>query len=412
MRSNSSVVVVGNGAAGIGVAQFLRAEGYEGLITIVGDEVAEPYDRPPLSKQVLTGVWAPDRAALLPRVRLEALQARFRTGTAAVGLDLDGHRVHLQDGSHVDYDQVVVATGVRPREISHESLTNVFVLRTLQHALKLRTALSTPGTKLVVIGGGFLGLEVASSARLMGAEVTVVEPVPGILLRSRIGETAAAKLQAMHKRHGVRLITGVGVVALAGRPEDLSSSFAKAIEEPWQSAAVRAVELTDGTALEADVVLVAIGCTPNVEWLDGSGLTLDNGIVCDESCSAAIDVWASGDVARWLHLGVGRHVRLEHRTNATEQGQAVARNMLGHDEPFVPVPFFWTDHYDVKIQFAGFLPPDAEFEVVEGCADGRSFVLRIYKHGVFVGVLGWNSPRKLLLHREALLKASPGGVTR
>ncbi len=407
---SAQVVIVGNGAAGLSTAQSLRTERFDGAITFIGDETGDPYDRPPLSKKVLTGAWSPEQATLLPARRLEALEARFQLGSPARSLDLAGHAVALADGTNVTYDELVIATGVRPRELAHENLGNVFVLRTMEHTLSLRAALSAGNVKLVVIGAGFLGLEIASAARLMGADVTVVEPVPGTPLAGRMGSAAAEKLAALHEKNGVRVLTGVGVTSLSGPLADAGSSFIHVTEEPGASGTVKAVQLTNGVVLEADVVLMAIGSDPNVEWLSGSGLSVDNGVVCDEWCRASAGVWAAGDVARWLHRRVGRHVRLEHRTNAGEQGHAVARNMLGHDEPFLPVPFFWTDHYDVRVQFAGLLPDDAEFEVAAGSVDSGSFVQRVYGNGVLVGVLGWNAPREALRHRVELSKSFNAGV--
>jgi 3-phenylpropionate/trans-cinnamate dioxygenase ferredoxin reductase subunit len=395
------VVIVGAGAAGLSAAESLRSAGYEGDLQIVGDEVGWPYDRPPLSKQVLAGTWAPEKASLLPARRLDALRAEFILGVGAKSLDPVNRMVQLDSGRLLSYRDLVIATGVRARELPFPDLANVFVLRTLEHALDLRSSLLRPGQKLVVIGGGFLGLEAAATARELGAEVTVVEPVPGVPLAARIGEVAAGKLLALHDARGVTVLTGVGVTALTSSLQS-TSPFVEAGGEPGHPEPVRAVHLTNGTVLPADLVLVAIGSTPCVEWLAGSGVTVDDGVVCDEYSAAAPQVWAAGDVARWLHRGLGRHVRLEHRMNATEQGRAVAENIMGAQVAFQPVPFFWTDHYNVKIQVSGLVPPGAQAAILDGAATEDSFVQAFTVDGALVGVLGWNAARKMAGYRGQL----------
>jgi NADPH-dependent 2,4-dienoyl-CoA reductase/sulfur reductase-like enzyme len=416
--ASANVVIVGAGAAGFSVAESLRSEGFVGPIQIVGDEPGAPYDRPPLSKQVLAGTWAPEKADLLPQRRIDALDAELILGTSARSLDPVQQVVLLADGRQLAYSDLVIATGVRARELPHPDLANVHVLRTLEHALALRAGLvdsgAGPGLRLVVIGGGFLGLEAAASARMMGADVTVVEPVPGPPLAARIGEIAAGKLLDLHLERGVRILTGVGVTALS--PSSVTfpvtpSPYVEAGGEPGRSEPVRAVHLTSGEVLDADLVLVAIGSEPCVGWLEGSGIRVDDGVVCDEYSRAAPNVWAAGDVARWLHLGLARHVRLEHRTNATEQGRCVAQNILGAGVAFRPVPFFWTDHFDVKVQLAGVLPAGAEGTVADGAVDGASFVLEFRVGAELVGVLGWNAARKMAPYRKLLEPGLAGAGT-
>jgi 3-phenylpropionate/trans-cinnamate dioxygenase ferredoxin reductase component len=209
----------------------------------------------------------------------------------------------------------------------------------------------------------------------------------------------------VHRDHGVRVLTGVGVSAFHGARPDPAYPFLGSSGEPAEPAPVRAVELADGTSLDADVVLVAIGCAPCVDWLAGSGLELDDGVVCDEYCAAAPGVWAAGDVARWKHVALGRHVRLEHRMNAGEQGHAVAKNILGSPTPFSPVPFFWTDQYDVRIHVWGVVPEDATAQLSEGDADGDSFVVTFREPGDrLVGVLGWNAAPRLRAYKQQIVE--------
>ncbi len=406
MGSNGSsrVVVVGAGAASVAVAEGLRRRGFAGSIAVVGEESIRPYDRPPLSKQILAGTWAPERAVLLSEAREQGLELEWHLGRRASGCDREQGAVLLDDGGSLRYDHLVIATGVTPRTIPSVDLSGVYVLRTLDDALALRARLER-GTRLVVVGGGFLGLETAATARMLGAEVTVVEPLDAPLAQ-RLSAPVAARLVRLHEAHGVRVLRGVGVAALHAASPGPPFPFGEASGgEPGERRPVRTVQLTDGTVLDADLVLVAIGCRPAVEWLQGSGLILDDGVVCDERCSAGPGVWAAGDVARWLHPRLGRHVRLEHRMNANEQGQVVAKNILGGEEAFAPIPFFWTDQYDARVQVWGVIPHEAEPTVEPGLdLDSDSFVATFRDPGDqrVVGALGWNATRRLPGYRAQI----------
>lgn len=390
-----SVVIIGAGAAGLSVAQSLRAEGYAGALTLLGDEAELPYDRPPLSKQVLAGSWDPGRARLLSEERIRLLRADLRLGARATELDTDAHEVTLSDGSVVRYDALVVATGIQPRQLPYGNPAGAQMLRTMADALRLRRMLSrSPGSRLVIVGAGFLGLEVAATARRLGAEIVVVEPLARPLA-DRLGSLAAARLLALHQSNGVQVLTGAGIEGVTSHPS---------ARHPERDGP-HTVWLTGGAAVEADTLLVAIGCSPQLDWLSGSGITVADGVVCDEFCKAAPDVWAAGDVARWFHPELGRHIRLEHRTNATEQGQAVALNILGARRPFRPVPFFWTDHYDTKIQVSGFLAEGARWELAEGSPDSDTFVQTFWEAETLVGVLGWNAARAMTNFRRMLISA-------
>lgn len=382
----SSVVVVGSGAAGICAAEALRRNGYREPITIVGDEPDAPYDRPPLSKQVLSGSWELEKARLLSERRHERIGADWLLGCRAVSLDVDARLITTDDGRRLRYGATVLATGVRPRTLPTAEHEGVHVLRTGADALALKARLE-PETQLVVVGAGFLGLEVAATARSLGVHVTVVEPMP-TPLANRLGSIAADRLLQTHREHGVGVICGVGVKAVAGR----------------RPGSPCCVELTDRSLLDADTVLIAIGCSPNLEWLSDSGLGLEDGIVCDDRCQAAPGVWAAGDVARWMHPVLGRHVRLEHRMNATEQGQAAARAILGSTDAFAPLPFFWTDQYDVRIQVWGEVPEGGAAELHGDDADDDSFVVAFRRNegGPLVGALGWNAAARLPRFRDEI----------
>lgn len=350
------ILVVGASAAGLAAAETLRREGYDGTLTLVGDEPHAPYDRPPLSKQLLASEWDSDRLALCTPADLGGLDLDWRPGTAATGLDLAEREVRLADGSTVPYDGLVVATGVRPRRLPG---TNAHVLRTLEDALALRDRL-TPGRRLVVVGAGFLGAEAAAVAWRLGARVTLLEPAP-VPLAHAVGTEVGAVLARAHRDHGVDLRTGVTVTEVTEG----------------------GVRLTDGGTVEADEVLVAVGSVPNTEWLVASGLDVSDGVVCDAYCEAAPNAYAAGDVARWYNPLFGSSMRIEHRTNAAEQGMAAARNLLAHPgarKPFAPVPYFWSDQYDMKVRAYGHPRGHDEVAVVDGDLGERRFVA-VYRTG-------------------------------
>ncbi|MFT4247622.1 MAG: FAD-dependent oxidoreductase [Pseudomonas sp.] len=387
MTIPAHVLVVGASASGLCTVEALRRRGYAGRITVIGDEVHPPYDRPPLSKQVLSGAWEPARAALRSAEAVAALDADFVLGEEAVGLDPSSHSVRLASGRTLSGDAVVIATGVRVRRLpGQETLSGVHVLRTLDDTLALRRDLLA-ASRVVVVGEGVLGSEIAATARTLGLDVTLAGPLAGPMA-AQIGPFASGLLGQLHAARGVRLRLGQGVAGL--------------VEDAGRVAGVR---LIDGEELPADVVVVAIGATPATAWLADSGLLVDNGVVCDAHCRAAEGVYAVGDVARWHHPRLGRLVRFENRTNATEQAEAVAAAILGGEAPYAPVPYFWTDQFDVKIQVFGVIPADADVEIVEGDPAAGRFVARYSSGGVVTGVLGWNMPKQVRAHRQAVADA-------
>jgi 3-phenylpropionate/trans-cinnamate dioxygenase ferredoxin reductase component len=383
-----TVAVVGASLAGLSAARALRAQGFAGRVVLIGDEVHAPYDRPPLSKDFLSGaasrtdleLAAPDDAGL---------DLDWRLGVAAVGLDARNRSVDLADGSEVRVDGVVLATGARARQLPGTgSLAGVHVLRTLDDALALRTELR-PGAHLVVIGAGFIGAEVASTARTLGLEVTVVEGMP-VPLAGPLGPQLGAVCAELHADHGTRLITGTGVARLVG------------------TGRVEAVELADGRRLPADVVLVGIGALPNVEWLAGSGLELAGGVVTDQFGATAIpEVVAAGDCAIAWSPTLGGHRRVEHWTHALEVPSAAVASLLGAAAPPPPLPYFWSEQYGVRLQFAGHRYADDEVRIVEGDPADRSFLAVYERAGEPVAVLGMNQPRLFTRWRRQLRTAVP-----
>jgi 3-phenylpropionate/trans-cinnamate dioxygenase ferredoxin reductase component len=382
------IVIVGASAAGLAAAEALRGRGYDGALTLIGAESHAPYDRPPLSKQVLAGVWEPGKVALRSDTALDQLGARLLLGRSAIGLDTVDREVRLADGTAVGYDALVIATGVVPRKLPGADLAGIHVLRSLDDAVAIRSSL-LDRPKVVIVGAGFLGAEVAAVARRMHLEVTMIDPL-SVPMQRQFGDQIGALIGEMHVDHGVRLRLGVGLSRfISGRTR------------------VAAVELADGSRIDADLVLVAVGATPATGWLAGSGLSLADGVDCDSRCQAAPMIFAAGDVASWYNRHFGVRMRLEHRMNATEQGIAVAGNLLGDDVAFAPVPYFWTDQYDAKIQAYGRFPRAAAVQIVSGDpADGR-FVAAYGQGGTVAGVLGWNSPREVRTLRQLVVDRAP-----
>jgi 3-phenylpropionate/trans-cinnamate dioxygenase ferredoxin reductase subunit len=389
LDANSSVVIVGASLAGTRAAETLRAEGHSGSVTVLGAERHPPYDRPPLSKQFLAGTWGLDRVLLRSPDKLGALGLELRLGRSAVALDVAGHAVEVDDGSRLHFDGLVVATGAHPRRLpGAPSLEGVHTLRTLEDSLAIGRSAATEGARVVVVGAGFIGSEVAATCRMRGADVTIVEALPAPLA-GVLGLDVGAACAALHAQHGVRVVAGVGVSRLAGDAESH----------------VTGVVLDDGTVLDADAVVVGIGVRPTTRWLEDSGLELFDGVVADATLFAADDVVVAGDVARWFAEDVGAHVRIEHWTNAAEQGVVAARNLLvgrGAALPYVPVPYFWSDQYDVKIQMIGHPDPNDDVEVVDGSfAEGR-FVALYGRAGRLRAAVGFNRPRQLMRYRPLL----------
>ncbi|HEY3157385.1 MAG TPA: FAD-dependent oxidoreductase [Vicinamibacterales bacterium] len=388
------IAIVGASLAGLRAAEALRARGFDGELALIGDEPHRPYDRPPLSKQVLQGVWEPEQTLFRRKDGYDALALDMRLGVRALSLDLRARRVTLADGTFADYDRLIIATGARVRTLpSIAPRTGLLALRGLDDAIVLRRALMD-APRVAVVGAGFIGLEVAASCRARGLSVTVIEPLP-VPFSPIFGRTFGEMIAAMHRDHGVDLRTGVAVTDVVG------------------DSRVAGVALSDGSRIDADVVVVGIGVTPNTEWLEGSGLTLDNGIVCNGSGEAAPDVYAAGDVARIANQWHGDSPRIEHWTNAVEQAVCVAENALAGREActsFSSVPYFWSDQYDRKIQFIGRARPHDEMVIVDGSLEDRRLTALYRRGDRVVACLAVNQPRALIKYRKLLAAGASWGA--
>jgi 3-phenylpropionate/trans-cinnamate dioxygenase ferredoxin reductase component len=384
-HSDKGIVIVGGGLAAARTAEQLRRSEFTGRITIVSDEAHLPYDRPPLSKEVLRK--EVDDVALKPREFYDEKDIILRLGAAATGLDATAQTVTLADGTVLGYDELVIATGLIPRRIpAFPDLEGVRVLRSFDESVALREH-ATEAQHAVVIGAGFIGCEVAASLRSLGVDVVLVEPQP-TPLAAVLGEQIGELVARLHRDEGVDVRTGVGVAELRGDTH------------------VEQVVLSDGTELTADLVVVGIGSRPATEWLEGSGIDIDNGVLCDEAGRTSIaNVWALGDVASWRDA-TGHQARVEHWSNVADQAQVVVPAMLGQDvAPVVVVPYFWSDQYDVKIQCLG--EPEATDIVHLVEDDGRKFLAYYERDGVVVGVVGGGMPGKVMKARGKIAAATP-----
>jgi NADPH-dependent 2,4-dienoyl-CoA reductase/sulfur reductase-like enzyme len=379
------LVVVGASLAGLRAAQAARKAGFDGELLMVGAEQHMPYTRPPLSKELLAGEHPVDRV----HFPCETLDAEWRLGVPAASLDRGRRRVVLADGDEVAYDRLILATGSRPRRWhgAGAELGGVHVLRNLEDALALRAAFDDR-PRVAIVGAGFIGCEVAQTARKEGLEVTLIDiaATPMLPLGPELGQWCAE----LHRANGVELRLGRGVAALLG------------------AGRVEAVELADGERVAADVVVIGLGAVPNTEWLAGSGLQADPGLLCAATLTAAgdPDILGAGDIVSWPHpLADGEALRIEHWTVAAEQGQLAGRNALvaaGERKAYDTPPYFWSDQYDKKIQSIGLPARASRLEVIESAPDGSRVVYAGERDGRLVGVIAINAARRLGVYRMAL----------
>lgn len=391
---SAGIVIAGAGLAGLSTAEKLRDRGYEGRLTLVGAEPHRPYSRPPLSKEYLTGKGRGTEVALRDDTAWQALEIEPLLGRTARALDTRDRAVTLDDGTRVGYDALVIATGAAARHPGTD-LAGVHVMRTVEDAAAIRAAFDE-ADRVVVVGAGFVGAEVAASARQLGLEVTLLEAAPTPLTRA-IDPRVGTVLTDLHRDNGVDVRLGVSVTAYEG------------------AGRVERVRLSDDTSVETSLVVAGIGVELNTGWLAGSGVELvdaaPGGVRCDRYCATSVpDVYAAGDLANWPHPRYGGRLRLEHWTNASEQAAVVAHNILagtGTREPYTPVPYFWSDQFGMKLQLLGQAAPADTVEVVHGDLAERKFVAFFGRDGLLVGVLGLRSTPRVMRHRRLLTEPTP-----
>lgn len=408
------IAVVGASLAGLESAKELRRVGFGGELVIIGRERHLPYDRPPLSKELLDGRFG-QQQIMLPTD--EAVDAEWRLGGTATGLDVGRRTLTIDGGEPEPFDGIILATGAdarRPRFPGEGGgeLDGIHVLRTLDDALALERDLSAAPGRVLVVGAGFIGAEVASTCRSRGLDVTVVEGLSAPL-EGTLGHPVGQVLSQLQRDHGVDLRLGTSVVDVHGARR------------------VEAVQLSDGGRVRADVLVLAIGVTPATGWLEHSGLTIDRGVLCDETCLAAPGIVAAGDVARWPNRRFAEVRRVEHWDNAIRQGRHAARRLLAGADPagwapYDPVPWFWSDQFGSKLQLAGSARGFDELRIVSGSLGSRRFVGLYRRDDMLIGAVSVNSAKAFLRYRTLIERSAtwseavaaerarptPAGVTR
>jgi len=386
MAASQTFVIVGASLAGAKAAETLRAEGFSGRVVLIGEEASRPYERPPLSKDYLRGEKGFDAAAVHDEGFYDANAIELRTSTTATAIDPGASEVTLDSGERIAYDRLLLTTGAVPRRLSvpGADLVGVHYLRSLADADALRQVV-TASRRVVVIGAGWIGAEVAASARQLGAEVAMVE-LASVPLERVLGPEVGAVYRDLHAEHGVELHLGVGVESLRG------------------TAAAEEVRLSDGTVLPAEAVVVGVGVTPRVELARTAGLTLDNGVVVDEHlATSAPGIYAAGDVANAFYPLYGTHIRLEHWSAALNQGPAAAKNMLGEPTAYDKVPYFFSDQYDLGMEYRGWAPSWDQV-IFRGDPAAREFIAFWVRRGRVLAAMNanvWDAGEAL----EALIRA-------
>ncbi|MFF4806347.1 NAD(P)/FAD-dependent oxidoreductase [Streptomyces sp. NPDC001351] len=389
MSHRRRVVVVGASLAGVRTAETLRDRGFDGEVVLVGAEEHLPYDRPPLSKAVLEGRASLDDIQLLSGDQGAALDLDLRLGSRARALDPVGKALELDDGETLGYDELVIATGSAPwMPRDWDLFEGIHPLRTVDDCLAIRSALQG-SPRVAVVGGGFIGCEVASAASRLGCDVVLIEPLAAPMARV-LGSEIARACAEIPMDAGVRLVCGTAVEGFDG------------------GARVERVRLRDGRMIEADLVVVGIGARPVTDWLAGSGVDISDGVLCDDRCAASVPgVYAAGDVARWFNPLFEQTMRIEHWTNASEQGAFVARALLDGraSGSYGPVPFVWSEQYGAKFEIAGVPQPTDRIRIVEGSVAERRFVALYERDERLTGVVALNSTRSMLKFRRLLARS-------
>lgn len=381
------IVVVGGSVAGVHAVESLREIGFEGDVVLASAEHSLPYNRPPLSKEILLGKQKPQEILLRPQGFYEELNVDLRLGNAAEKLDTAEKVLRFADGSELSYDGLILATGSVARKPAQKGdAPPVHLIRTVEEAVALQAELR-PGRRLAVLGGGFLALEIASAAVQQGVEVSLIARNVSPLARL-LGHDVGQWYVKLHERHGAKVYCGSPVARYDQTRDGVD------------------ITLENGTKISADIVAAGIGAEPGVKWLEGSTLALNDGVVCSASLhTTAADVVAAGDIARWHNPIFGEEMRIEHWSNAADQGRHAAKTLLGDDKPFSSVPYFWTDQYDTKLRFIGRAAGFTDVRV-EHMTDGE-LVVSIGRMGVLIGAVCVGAPRLLAQYKAAIQQQTP-----
>ncbi len=388
LNADSTVVIVGAGQAGGEAAAELRRQGFAGRVIILGEEPQPPYKRPPLSKGYLSGAVNEESLYVMQPAQIAKVNIEFRGDTKVARIDRQAKALHLADGSTQHYDKLVLATGgrARPLPLPGADASTVFLLRTIGDVQKIN-ALCAPGKRVAIVGGGFIGLEGAAVLVKMGLKVTLLEGLPRVLARVTVPEVSAF-FERAHREAGVDLRTGAQLAGFEGSP-------------------VNAVTLADGTRIETDFVVVGIGLIANTELAADAGLKIDNGIVVDEYARTEDpDIYAAGDCTNHPSAFLGRNVRLESVQNAMEQGRAAARNLLGKQEPYRTVPWFWSDQYDLKLQMVGLSGAHDQMVLRGDPASSRNFAVFYLKDGKMIAADTVSRPQEFMFAKKLVAEGA------
>ena len=375
--------------AGSRAAELLRQEGIYGRVILIGEEPDRPYERPPLSKELLAGTWPEEKLFLRPPEYYLDQQIELWLGIRAIRLAPAARSVELADGRQVLYDDLIITTGAHPRRlvVPGGDLAGILYLRTLRDAQHIRAAMSR-ARRVVVVGAGFIGAEVAASCRQAGLEVVLLEALP-VPLERALGREVGEIYAAIHRDHGVDLRTSEGVIAFRGQDR------------------VEQVVTTSGATFDCDFAVVGVGVSPETAWLAESGLAIDNGLLVDEYCRTNLPgIYAAGDVANWWHPTLGERLRVEHYDNAQNQGVAAAQSLLGRAEPYAPVPFFWSDQYDLNLQYVGHAS-GRDRVVMRGAVTSPSWSAFYLRDGQLRAALGVNRYRDISAARQLIARRVP-----
>lgn len=385
-----SLVIIGASVAGVATARQLRNKGYGGSIALVEAQPHLPYDKPPLSKQVLSAAGG-EAVQLIPAEQLDGLGLDLQLGVSASSLDCSDRVVRTSEDVQLHFDKLVIATGVVPRTLPFRVPPGVYTLRTIDDALAIRTELAA-ATRLVIVGAGFIGAELATTARAYGIEVVIIE-TQKVPMEHLFGREVASELSELHAVNGVQLVTDAEVAGF------------ESSRRPDGCERVSSVLLSDGSSFAADFVVVAIGTRPATEWLASSGLDVHDGLPCDAELrvKGADDVWAAGDIARWPHGFYDSDLRIEHWTNAMDHAAIVTASILGLPAPDPQVPYVWSDQYGQRLQIVGQPRRGSLAAKVGGLGPGQRYAAAFTNSaGQVVGALCLNYPRAMMAYRAAI----------
>lgn len=384
----SGTIIAGGSLAGFTTAQSLRSSGYTGRIQIFSGEDCLPYNRPPLSKQILLGTWSSEKTLIATQELIDKLEVEYHSGQNVDSLSIETQEI-TASGNQFEFEKLVIATGVRARQLSHTATSKrTFTFRTLADALAIKSLIDEINT-VGVIGSGVLGCEIASAISTLGKKVTIVDqiPLPNLPMT---GGHVSSKIHELFIANQVDMRMNTQIESISEGENSVS------------------IELKDGAAFEVDILIITIGSVANTEWLHSSGIDISNGVLCDAKGEAAENIFAVGDVARWWSNSAGAALKRENQSSAIEQGLAVGHFIATGEESAISLPFFWSEIFGAKITLTGTLEPELPFEVLHGSIDEDTFVGATFRGDQMTGVIGWNMSKEFRQERKKMEERANG----